>query len=235
MCCGGLTNVSLFHKTHPSPVSWRTHKEELTRMPPGCRASNTFEVARMQSGRSGWLLCLDKRSKCLLWKSFLSWIFALFIQPIIMMTLMFSKVWDLHFSASACAVKFYWSEAPQYSDSSACDLLQCHCLLCVNVCGLEHFRNRVLGLGAAVAQWVELVNFWSDLVQIPAPPWGGTELHVEVSLSMILNPKAAPDVGSWHLVSSLRVLRWAGNSSRVYPSLRPLSKLDLAPVSPATP
>ena len=119
MCCGGLTNVSLFHKTHPSPVSWRTHKEELTWIPLGCRASNTFEVARMQSGRAGWLFCLDKRSKCLLWKSFLSWIFALFIQPIIMMTLMFSKVWDLHFSASACAVKFYWSEAPQYSDSSA--------------------------------------------------------------------------------------------------------------------
>ena len=32
-----------------------------------------------------------------------------------------------------------------------------------------------------------------SLVRIPAPQ-GGTELHVEVSLSKILNPKVAPDV-----------------------------------------
>ena len=67
-------------------------------------------------------------------------------------------------------------------------------------------------------------------VLIPAP-LGGTELHVEVSLSKILNPKVAPDVQ----MPSVRVLRWAGNSSRVYPGRCLLCELDLAPVSPTAP
>ena len=44
---------------------------------------------------------------------------------------------------------------------------------------------------AAVAQWVELVVQWSEGRWFP---WGGTELHAEVSLSKILNPRIAPDV-----------------------------------------
>ena len=48
--------------------------------------------------------------------------------------------------------------------------------------------------GAAVAQgragWLGIRRL---LVPIPAPR-GRTELHVEVSLSKILNPKVAPDV-----------------------------------------
>ena len=45
-----------------------------------------------------------------------------------------------------------------------------------------------------------------SLVPILGPP-GWAELHVEVSLSKILNPKML-----------LRVLQWAGDSSRVYPA-----------------
>ena len=69
-----------------------------------------------------------------------------------------------------------------------------------------------------------------SLVRIPAPQ-GGTELHVEVSMSKILNPK----VGTlWRQpLPSVRVLRWAGDSSRMYPGH--WEKLDLAPVRPATP
>ena len=53
-------------------------------------------------------------------------------------------------------------------------------------------------------------------VQIPAPGWA--ELHVEVSLSKILNPELLL-MCSWHLawrpLSSVRALRWAGDLSRV--------------------
>ena len=57
----------------------------------------------------------------------------------------------------------------------------------------------------------------------PRLPWGGTELHVEVSLSKILNPRIAPDVQlapcvaataiskgpamSWQLIQGLPGLR----------------------------
>ena len=67
-------------------------------------------------------------------------------------------------------------------------------------------------------------------IRIPAP-LGGTELHVEVSLSKILNPKVAPDVQ----MPSVRVLRWAGNSSRVYPGLCPLCETGFGPSKPRSP
>ena len=59
-----------------------------------------------------------------------------------------------------------------------------------------------------------------SLVQILAP--GRAELHVEVSLSKILNPKLLL-VCSWHIawrpLPSVTALWWAGDSSMVYPAL----------------
>ena len=53
---------------------------------------------------------------------------------------------------------------------------------------------------------------------------------------LLMSPKVAPDVQIvWQPLPSVRVLRWAGNSSRVNPGLCLLCELDLAPVSPEAP
>ena len=66
-----------------------------------------------------------------------------------------------------------------------------------------------------------------SLVRIPAP-LGGTELHVEVPLSKILDPKVAPDVQMAPCVAATAISKGPVMSSS-------LCELDLAPVSPAAP
>ena len=69
----------------------------------------------------------------------------------------------------------------------------------------------------------------------PQLPWGGTEPHVEVSLSKILNPKIAPEVQLAPCVAATAISNGPMKSWRLIQGLRPWVKLDLAPVSPATP
>ena len=101
-----------------------------------------------------------------------------------------------------------------------------HLCWTVNSCRgvLKWWGRRWYDVYRAAAQWVQLVDWWSEG---SSPGCPGAALHVQVSLSKILNLKLLL-MCSWHLV---RVLRWAGNPSRVNPGLRPASELDLAPVS----
>ena len=90
---------------------------------------------------------------------------------------------------------------------------------------------------AAVAQWVELV-VGRLLVRIPAPR-GGTELHVEVSLSKILNPKIAPDVqlapwGAASAISKGPAMSWQLNQGEPWIAFtHPVT--GFGPSNPATP
>ena len=63
-----------------------------------------------------------------------------------------------------------------------------------------------------------------SLVRIPAP-LGGTELHVEVSLSKILDPKVAPDVQMAPCVAATAISKGPAMSWQ----LCSLCELDLAP------
>ena len=72
-------------------------------------------------------------------------------------------------------------------------------------------------------------------VQIPAPGWA--ELHVEVSLSNILNPKLLLICSwqlAWRLLTSVKALQWTGVLSREYPALAQ-RQLGLAPAKPLLP
>ena len=75
-----------------------------------------------------------------------------------------------------------------------------------------HIHNA----GLAVAQLV----IRRSLIHIQTP--GCAVLHVKVSLSKILTPKLLLMCGwhlAWRLLPSVRVLRWAGDLSRVFPAL----------------
>ena len=78
--------------------------------------------------------------------------------------------------------------------------------------------------------WAGRLVIWMSLVQIPASGWA--ELHVEVSLSKMLNLKLLLMCG-WHLawLPSVRALWLSGNLSRLYPTLAQ-GQLGLAPAKP---
>ena len=63
--------------------------------------------------------------------------------------------------------------------------------------------------------------------------WGGTELHVEVSLSKILNPEIAPDVQLAPCVAAPAISKGPAMSWRLIQGASSLH--PLAPVTPATP
>ena len=76
------------------------------------------------------------------------------------------------------------------------------------------------------------------MVRIPLLPWAGTELHVEVSLSKILNPRIAPDVQLAPCVAATAISKGPAMSWRLIqgvPWPLPMSKTGFGPKKPRNP